>query len=49
MLMMPPLGSLNPSTHSVELRVLWIQTPGNRRGNLKGNTADADDARPADH
>ena len=26
---------------------LWIRRPGDRRGNLKGNPADADDAGPA--
>ena len=42
-----PSGSLNPCNDWVEmLRLLWVQRPGDRRGGLKGNPADADDARP---
>ena len=43
-----PVGSLNPSNHSVAvLRLLWIQSPDDRRESFQHNPADAHDARPA--
>ena len=43
-------GSLNPSTHWVELlHPSGAQRPGDRRETRKGNPADADDARVAAH
>ena len=48
MLIMLALRSLNPSIHWVELLRLFVaSTAGNRTLNLKGNRADADDARAA--